>query len=290
MPNLTHAMAYARKGWRVLPLWWPATPERINHDTGEVYNQAVCACPNPDCQSTGKHPLTRHGAHDGTTDPKQIEAWWGRWPQANIGIATGGESGIWVLDIDVDRGGGKSFKRAYLTPGRAKPAPTVTAITGGGGRHIIWKTWGEPVPCAVNLFPGVDTRGEGGLIVAPPSVHASGERYQWHREGRPGAVPVQPTPGWMRAIVNLRRNGGPQKRRTFDPNRPPRTVDVGKIQDMHEGGRNSGLFAVVCRMIRYGDKDILAKAHAINQTHCSPPLPDREVDYMVEQAVRRYPR
>jgi hypothetical protein len=266
-----------------------ATPIRIDPETGEVLAEAKCACPDPECPSQGKHPMTSHGAHDGSTDLEQIKKWWERWPGANVGISTGSKSGLWVLDVDVDRGGAGSFRSAYNDHG--KPEPTVTAITGGGGRHILWRTWGEAVPCAVNFMPGVDTRGDGGLIVAPPSNHASGRTYRWHRDGRPGAVRVQQTPGWIRAMLRAYRNGGKpgiKVHRPYDPDKPKPQIGIDRIAEMHEGGRNSGLFGVVCRFIWEGREDILAAAHAVNQQRCRPPLPDREVDTMVKHALRRY--
>lgn len=283
--NLSHAIAYARKGWRILPLWWVASPMQVDSDG--VVTEAVCACPAPDCASQGKHPLTSHGCHDGTTDPRQIEEWWKRYPQANIGLATGQESGVWALDIDLDHDGHVSFRRACRKANQLIPPPTVASITGGGGRHVLWQTWGEKVPNNIGILPGVDLRGDGGLIVIPPSNHESGNRYRWHSEGMPGKIRVQPTPGWVRAIIDLQRNGG-QPRRPWDPNRPMPVVDLDKIDMIYEGSpsRNVTLFKICCRMVRFNDPDLSNKAHAINQARCVPPLPDRVVDTIVRSAEK----
>jgi hypothetical protein len=71
-----HALEYADHGWPVLPLWWPLGGH-------------VCACERADCAKPGKHPLSRHGLHDASTDPAVIRRWWTRWPEANVGIRTG---------------------------------------------------------------------------------------------------------------------------------------------------------------------------------------------------------
>jgi hypothetical protein len=83
------ALAYARRGWPVIPL---------HHLAAKA--GAGCSCPWPDCGSAGKHPRTVHGLKDASTDPDQIRRWWTRWPKANIGVVTGKASGFIVLDID----------------------------------------------------------------------------------------------------------------------------------------------------------------------------------------------
>src|SRR5690349_18840931 len=85
--SATAAMAYAARGWPIMPLWWPLAAD-------------ACACGRPDCAKPGKHPLSRHGLKDASTDPAVIERWWSRWPDANVGIRTGSASGLLVVDID----------------------------------------------------------------------------------------------------------------------------------------------------------------------------------------------
>jgi len=87
MTNCDEALNYAtRLGWAVLP----------------VHNMAngKCSCGDPSCTSPGKHPRVRHGVNDATIDPAKILGWWRTWADANIGIATGAISNIWVLDVD----------------------------------------------------------------------------------------------------------------------------------------------------------------------------------------------
>src|SRR5207245_9503966 len=88
--NLEAALSYANRNWQVL---------RCHHIT-----DGGCSCAKQECNSPGKHPRTQHGHKDATTDPGQIRAWWDEVPEANIGIRTGAESGIWVLDLDGQEG------------------------------------------------------------------------------------------------------------------------------------------------------------------------------------------
>jgi hypothetical protein len=154
----------ARRGWAVLPCHHP-TP------TG-------CSCRQPDCASPAKHPRTHRGVHDATTDPDLIDRWWRRWPQANLAIRTGAASGLVVIDIDPDRGGLDTIRRlasqAPIPPGRR-------ARTGSGGWHLYFAHPGPPVrnTAGTALGAGVDVRGDGGYVIAPPSRHATGTTYTW---------------------------------------------------------------------------------------------------------------
>ncbi len=142
---MLRALSYARRGWAVIPL-------------------------------TDKKPWTAHGSHDATTDAGKIQAWWRERPASNIGIATGPESGLWVLDADGATG------RAALTDMKSiLPTDTPWVATGGGGIHIYF-AWDDCVGQKVKFRPGLDTRARGGYVVAPPSTHKSGLTYEWIRE------------------------------------------------------------------------------------------------------------
>ena len=166
------ALAYGAAGWAVLPL--------AGTSAGE------CACRRP-CGHPAKHPITRHGVHDATTDAVLIREWWHRSPGANVGIATGATSGLVVVDVDLPRGGRESL-RALAEAGH-QLAPTLRSYTAGGGLHLFYApASGVSVPNAVGRIPGlafplpgIDVRSDGGYVVAPPSVHASGWRYRWDR-------------------------------------------------------------------------------------------------------------
>lgn len=180
MGILDTALQYAARGWHVLPL-----------------------------KPREKIPLTPNGVKDATNDPETIRRWWTRWPNANIGIACG-PSRLLVVDLD---GPEALTAWADLAQRLGIPYDTLTAHTGGGGIHLIYR-----VPdglrlgnSAGRLGPHIDTRGEGGYIVAPPSVHPSGRPYTWEDPDReilelpqpladlltrpkPEAPPTPPTP------------------------------------------------------------------------------------------------
>ena len=100
-----------------------------------------CSCGRSDCPSPAKHPRTRNGFKDATNDPKQIDDWFAKSPTANIGIRTGAESKIVVIDIDPGHDGVDGLKEIEERLGPL--TPTLTATSGGGGKHYYFKhLWG----------------------------------------------------------------------------------------------------------------------------------------------------
>ena len=129
------------------------------------------------CEPGGKRPLTYNGFWDASLEAARVEAWWGRWPAANLGVPTGERSGLLVLDVDPASGGLESLAALEREHG---PLPeTARARTGGGGTHVFFSyPAGEVVRnSAGKLGPGLDVRGEGGYVVVPPSrTHGA---YAW---------------------------------------------------------------------------------------------------------------
>jgi len=203
------ALDYARRGWPVLPLWWP--------------QNAGCACGAGDCASPGKHPLgtlARHGVLDATTDPTRIARWWARQPLANVGVATGRASGIVVVDVDPRHDGPRhlaQLERQYLDLPR-----TVEVVSGGGGRHLYFEHRDGPIPSGANLVPGVDLRGDGGYVIAPPSLHASGRRYRWRTTQSPHELALASLPAWLADVARHRDepSGALRERRLLTPADP----------------------------------------------------------------------
>ena len=165
------ALLYASLGWRVFPV----------HSMAD----GACSCGDPACTSPGKHPRTRRGCNDASSDVKRIRTWWRKWPAANVAIATGQGSDLVVIDVDPRHGGEDTWDT--LKHELEVPA-TWEARTGGGGVHAYFSypDGAEITIGAGVLGPGVDHRGNGGYVVAPPSNHASGGAYFWDvLEGEP---------------------------------------------------------------------------------------------------------
>ena len=143
---LDAAIAYAAMGWHIFP-----------------------------CKPLQKVPATPHGVKDATTDPDKIRAWWARWPDANIGLACGEASGVYVVDIDVDET--KNINGFAAMADLGPTLKTVKQTTPRGGAHYFFKA--AVPPRNKNGFrPGIDIRGEGYYVVLAPSVNGVG-RYAW---------------------------------------------------------------------------------------------------------------
>jgi len=181
---LPYAIAYARRGWPVFPLHTPTT-------------NGGCSCGKP-CGNPGKHPRTKRGFKDATTDEETIRNWWKQWPDANIGIAMGELSKLLAVDVDPKNGGAGTWQRLVMD--HDLPTLTVTVDTGSGGWHYYYLRPTDRGVCrsrANAVKPGIDTRCDGGYVVAPPSLHVSGKRYAFRPECDPGQTDVQPCPDWM---------------------------------------------------------------------------------------------
>ena len=149
------------------------------------------------CAPRDKVPAIRGGFYSATTNPETIKRQW-RIPDRNIGIPTGSVSGFWVLDIDGDEGAA-SLDDLQCKYG-SLPA-TREAITGGGGRHLLFKYIGPIQNTAGRIAPGIDTRGDGGYVVAPPSVHPNGLRYRWACDSSELAI----APDWLVRLARAKK-------------------------------------------------------------------------------------
>ena len=195
------ARGYAKHDIAIFPCWWAV--------------DGRCACGDPDCSNVAKHPISAvapNGFKNATADPAKVAAWWHRYPYANIAIALGANN-VFVVDLDGPDG------RAWLDQLEAEHGelpPTYTVITGraeGNGRHYIYRqpTDGPRVPNAKLGHPKLETKGDGGYVIAPPSIHASGRPYL--AEGR--WADIAEAPAWVVKMAIARVPGQPSDQREW---------------------------------------------------------------------------
>ena len=261
------ARYYAQKGLRVFPLY-TITPD------------GCCSCGKPDCSSPGKHPQTPHGVKDATTSLEHIDVWWNSMYEPNIGIATG--NGLLVVDIDPRHGGSLEALHALV-----ELPTTAIAQTGGGGWHV-YLTHQRDVKLRNStgkLGPGIDTRSEGGYVVAPPSRHSSGQRYRWH-----GRTPLALTPQALLDLLYNEKSLPPQhtipspSTTSIAPSLTSPLIAPFLKGSILEGERNSSLYAIGHAFLRNGatQANLLEMLRVINLTQCQPPLHDAEIHQIVQ--------
>jgi hypothetical protein len=204
-----------------------------------------------------------------------IDAWFERWPDANIGIVTGAVSNLVVLDIDPNHGGDVSLERLEQ---RFAPLPaTIAAATGGGGRHLYFAHPGGFVRNRAGIAQGIDLRSDGGYVVAPPSVHPSGRRYAWLPGRSPEDVAAAALPRWL-----ITASGGLRAKRTLDDWRQLTREGV------PEGQRNATIASLTGHLLWHGvDPQVaLELLLAWNRVRCRPPLDNDEVARVVQSIAR----
>ena len=202
MANIAKAaLWYARRGWYVVPLHAPLFDKdgTLTGCTCEAWRRRNT--PDYTCETPGKHPILSGWEDNASTDPSVIAEWWKRWPWANVGIAAG-RSGLLMFDVD-------SYKDSYQGHKTITSADeqTITAISGGGGAHLVYKlTEGDYYTNAKGKLPaGIDIRCYGGQFVAAPSIHPSGNRYQWEAGFGPHEIEPLPLPDSIRDILDAHK-------------------------------------------------------------------------------------
>jgi hypothetical protein len=229
-----------------------------------------------------KRPIIRWQRYQSIrADARQLEEWFGRGAYANLGIVTGAISRLLVLDIDPMHGGSDSLERLEQAHGRL--ARTVEATTGSGGRHLYFAHPGGIVRNRVGLANGIDVRGDGGYVVAPPSVHPNGQHYSWRANRNPDDVEPAAVPGWLvELLIDERIHAG-----------HPVHYWRGLARDgVGEGERNNTIASFTGHLLWHGvDPEVaLELMLSWNRVRCRPPLPDDEVVRTVESIVHRHRR
>lgn len=221
------AVGYANRGLRVFPV--------------HAVANGKCTCKQPYCASPGKHPWQKK--MEASADPERVCDLFLLRRRGNVGIATGG--GIFVLDID-GPAGEESLGDLEMT---YEPLPpTLTARTGrANGRHVYFRTDVEVHNSASKIGKGLDIRGEGGYVVAPPSVHMSGRQYEWED---PNAE-IADAPEWLVAIIQAVPEPAPTPQHKPSPRqsasrreayvRAAINAETAKVLSAPEGQRNDTL-------------------------------------------------
>lgn len=225
-----------------------------------------------------KRPATENGFKAATTDRHRIAEWWDKYPDCNIGIATGAMSGGLVvidLDIDEDKGinGYETLKQWQQEHG-ALP-DTWQTITGRGGYHLFYKDAASN-KSRISLYEGVDIRADGSYIVAPPSIHPNGNRYEWEQGPGDGIEIAQADNKVIEFLLGDLPDGWVKK-------------GFQEPEEIPEGGRVKTMIQLIgsLRGKGLGNDAIRAAVKSENEKRCVPPLTDQELEKEVFPALKR---
>jgi len=239
--NVDDILRVAGLGWRVIPV-------------------------GPD-----KRPVLQRWPERASADPTVIRNWHTSYPDCNWGLVTGSRSSVFVLDVDAGKHGEESL--AALEREHGELPATTQVRTGGGGRHLYFAYPRDRVirNTAGTLGDGLDTRGDDGFVVLPPSGHPSGGVYAW--VAAPWDTPPAKAPDWL--IMRLRGD-------------PDQGIPEGPIP---EGERNQRLTQMAGYLRRRGldEPTILAMLRPLNEQYCRPPLPDDELQQIANSVARYAP-
>lgn len=249
---LEQALAYVARGWSVVPIRFAGTVEdrkRPLLESWEPYQKA---------------PATE----------AQVRAWWGTWPAANIGLVMGAVSGLVALDLD-------GPNAAALLRAKTGDLPRTAAVQTGRGHHALYRHPGFPVPNRARLLSdgaesGVDIRGDGGYVVAPPSIHGNGRTYLWVVPPEEGLAPF---PAALSALLSGRAAPKPDEAGWLD----------GVLAGVPEGQRNETAARLAGYWLRVTDNNREASWHALRLWNARnvPPMDERELRTTLESIARR---
>jgi putative DNA primase/helicase len=276
---LKAALWYANRGASILPF-------HTAPDGG-------CSCrKGADCESSGRHPRTEHGYKDPTTDHAQIAKWWRKWPDANVGMATGKVSGVTVVDAD-------SLEAVRLVQGHC-PEGTLTQTTPSGGKQFCFRHE-EGLGDWIGVLPGLDIRNDGSQVVLPPSPGRS-----WH-EADASPKPINKMPESLREEILRAKN----EREAFVSSTAGKLFEVLAVEDLDltedldqrledakarfevgetipEGIRHSTLLPIGASMRGLGvrEEKIILAVRWVNANLCAPPLDDHELMKVIESILK----
>jgi hypothetical protein len=238
MSNLaTAALNYAARGWQVFP-----------------------------CRPRAKTPATAHGFKDATADAVRISAYWRRRPDANIAMATGASSGVFVIDVDVKNGAGGEARWHDLcrAHGWRSQSDVLMARTPSGGRHLYFRHVAGVTNSRGALPAGVDVRGDGGYVLLPPSrLKDCDQPYAWLY---PDATDVMEAPAWLLDVLDQKpeRSAVLIEQQEHDPSSEIIAGGIARVlADAVEGERNNRLFWAACRMFDRGSPEAVVEVQLL---------------------------
>ena len=221
----------------------------------------------------GKNPWFDAWPEKASNNLEVVTGWWKSFPNANVGIATGPKSNVFVVDIDPDKGGRDSWDDL-----RKSGIPdTWQAITGRGGTHYYFRYPNFRVKTCAGIAPGIDIRGAGGQAVAAPSIHPdTHRRYVWDGSKPIEQQPIAEAPEWLLNLLAPK-----------DATQPMQEVPL-KIP---HGTQHHTLVSLAGMLRRLGltADEILPSLMAVHNNRCERPGPPQNVAKIAQSMMKYAP-
>jgi|GEM_PF-1586284 len=225
-----------------------------------------------------KEPLTKHGLKDATMTQQGVREYWGKFPNAGIGLVT---DGFIVLDFDYKHNG--LVSRVEIEEKYGLPQTRIH-LTGGGGFHYLYRNPnGIKIGNTVRLggYSGVDLRADGGYIVAPPSPHSSGNNYQIY-----DCSPIIPAPDWLTTMATSKDSKPLLENDTTGEGTPKENWITELMQGVPEGQRDASCIRLAGYYLTKMPPDVVREVLYTFANRCTPPFPHNDVDKCVDSVLR----
>jgi len=212
--------------------------------------------------------------------PEEIEGWWARWPRANVAIVTGQLSGVFVVDCD----NGEAYQKIQ----ELLPDSLVTCIAKTPRGYHIYFSYpnGQRIGNATNALPKVDIRGEGGYVIAPPSINGDGMAYDWLEGLSMHDEDPAPAPESIYKIINSLYRGEVTDPNANDCRRLQATSN--DIRILTKGRRDEDLYHVANCLLKGGcEASCSEQVLRILAKNAIPPFPQSEIKAKIDSALKR---
>ena len=242
-----------------------------------------------------KSVLIKNWTQEPLRTKAEIQKTWGKYGfyghQPNIGIVTGQICGGYIV-IDLDNkpekgvNGWEELKSWEHQTGMKLPEDTWTAITGGGGYHLWFKT-DKAMRSYVNESVGIDLRADGAQVIVPPSIHISGRRYEWEI-GPNECECAEANEAVYQFIEDYRPAGSQYQQSTQRGSGGEREMVL--PPEIKEGGRHTPLISIIGTLNRLGvsDESIEYVIRTENALKCKPPFTEEELQKEIFPAIYRW--
>ena len=212
-------------------------------------------------------------------NPDLVRRWWSQWPDANIGIVCGQNSGgLVAIDIDIKKGHHGDASLNYFQALHGEFPSTVTARTGTGGYHYYYRIHGYRQKREA-ILDGIDSRADRSFAIVPPSINADGNPYYWEHDI--SLVDEEELAEANDSVIALLNH--------YDKKDPGSSEPYKVSEKIREGERTSALVSLLGKLVDIGldPEEVRPMVQLVNEKRCTIPLTDEELENDVFPAFTR---